>query len=121
MNTKEEILQKHLDKNRKGNTTQIQFCYTAIFDAMREYHEQIEAAKNISLNPDVSGSQNLCGWVDVKDRLPSHNKEVLIIDANYNDYYGIGSYRKNDGWAVSGANYWLPTHWKELDKPSVGG
>ena len=31
---KEEILQTELDKINKGNTSQIQFCYQAIFNAM---------------------------------------------------------------------------------------
>ena len=61
---------------------------------------------------------SLSGWVDVKDRLPNHTKEVLIIDANYDDYYGIGAYIKNEGWALQGMNFWKPTHWKELDKPN---
>ena len=78
---------------------------------------KIESNKIIQNDAD---SKILCGWVDVRDSLPNHSKEVLIIDANYDDYYGIGAYRKNDGWALQGTNFWKPTHWKELDKPSVG-
>lgn len=40
MKTKEEILQEKLDEISKGNTTQIQFCYDAIFKAMNDYADQ---------------------------------------------------------------------------------
>ena len=39
--TAEEILQSELDKINKGNTTEIQFCYEAIFNAMNEFAESL--------------------------------------------------------------------------------
>lgn len=57
------------------------------------------------------------GWVDIRDRLPYHNNPVLIIDITYNDYYGIGSYDRDEGWNVLGNLYWEPTHWAELIEP----
>ena len=56
----------------------------------------------------------LAEWVDVNDRLPENTNEVPIKDADYNDSLGVGSYRKKDGWEISGSNYWKPTHWLEL-------
>ena len=40
MKNKGEILQEQLDQVKKGNTTEIQFCYSAIFSAMEEYKQQ---------------------------------------------------------------------------------
>lgn len=62
--------------------------------------------------PSVSGSKN--SWICVKDRLPNHAKDVFIRDATRDNYYGVGSYRKNVGWVVNGNNYWQPTHWWEV-------
>jgi len=62
----------------------------------------------------------LAEWVSVNERLPKNTNEVPIKDENYNDTLGIGSYREKDGWAISGNNYWRPTHWLEL-KPVIEG
>jgi len=56
----------------------------------------------------------LAEWVSVNERLPKNRNEVPIKDENYNDTLGIGSYYKKHGWAISGTNYWRPTHWLEL-------
>ena len=42
MKTKETLLQERLDEISKGNTTQIQFCYDAIFKAMEDYAQQVK-------------------------------------------------------------------------------
>jgi len=46
--TKEEILQSELNEIGKGNTTQIQFCYDAIFKAMQ--YQSLDFAKWLSKN-----------------------------------------------------------------------
>lgn len=48
---KEEILQRSFDQVGKkiGNTTQVQFCYPAIFDAMEEYASVKQSKKIIEL------------------------------------------------------------------------
>lgn len=53
-------------------------------------------------------------WVSVNHRLLENTNEVPIKDETYNDTLGIGSYSKKEGWAISGSNYWQPTHWLEL-------
>lgn len=73
MKSKEDILQDNLSKIRKGNTSQIQFCYNAIYATMEEYASQ-QAQES---TPPVSAREN--GWVKVEDRLPENEDEVLVV------------------------------------------
>lgn len=53
-------------------------------------------------------------WVRVSERTPISIDEVVIMDADHNNYLGIGSYSSENGWAIQGNFYWKPTHWLEL-------
>jgi hypothetical protein len=121
----------YIESSLNGSLDEIQFDNTAdviekslVIEIVEDLKILLSEAqlevKNISSNHILEDSKNLNEWVDVRDKLPNHTNEVLIIDVNYDDYYGIGAYRKNDGWALQGTNFWKPTHWKELDKPSTG-
>ena len=66
-------------------------------------------------------------WIDVMDRLPRKHKpdgtlnEVLVMDENYYNHKGIGLYDLENGWAISGTNYWQPTHWIEIPELKSDG
>jgi hypothetical protein len=69
-------------------------------------------------------------WISVEERLPEHDKLVLVCDANegVHGYVGIWSFEidKDDGsdcWYDSGG-WWHPleevTHWMPLPEPPKG-
>jgi len=106
MKTKEDILQKQLDVINKGNTSEIQFCYNAIFKAMEEY------AQGNGVLPCVGN------WVAVTDRLPivakyRMSEDVLTIAGGkmsvkcYN--YGFSCW--------TGSQHITVEYWMELPKP----
>lgn len=110
--SKEEILQLHLDLIKKGNTTQIQFCYDAIFKSMGEWGKQEcmeliqfmyascaetipntrPALWNIDLNTHVTFEQLYKAFKKSKDELDPND-----LPEGVGSYVGKSS-DENNGW-----------------------
>lgn len=88
MVTKDDLLQKRLDKIGKGNTTQIQFCYKAIFEAMDEFTEQETKELKQQLEDEIIQRQAaITDWDEMHNQLTEANAliekmRLKLIESN---------------------------------------